>query len=530
MAHRRSAFASRLADAAPLFLALGSVVLVPILLATPSHAASSSAKDDPVARGEYLATLGDCESCHSAINGQKFAGGRYMPTPFGPISTANITPDKATGIGDMTDDQFYQVLHAGIGKNGEHLYPVMPYPWYTKMTRDDVLAIKAYLFSLKPVHAPRLPNHLAFPFNMRVGLAVWDEMFLREGTFQPDPTKSAEVNRGAYIVEGPGHCGECHNGRNLLGDTQMAEALRGGPIEHWYAPNITSDVRDGIGKYTDDQVFTFLKTGVAPGMGVAAGPMAETIHDSLRKMTDADLHAIVAYLKSTPASPSYASVERADFTGRDPAGRTIYLNNCASCHQLNGEGISGAIPALAGNGAVLARGPDDVIRVVLGGIEAQGGLAPMPAVGTSMSDQDVAAVVNYIRQSFGNQAPPNAEPGEVGLLRPQTFTAMSVGPDGHCPTLEQPDLAGVIKDPKNGVDAALRSMTFATLLTTADNLVAKVKAAAPGARQDDIVNSLTIAYCPIVESDPKVPPNMKVATLDHFSERVYTELRDNGKN
>ncbi len=159
-----------------------------------------------------------------------------MLTPFGPVSTPNITPDKETGIGDWTDDQFYRVLHSGIGKNGQHLYPIMPYPWYTKVTRDDVLAIKAYLFSLKPVHAPRPPNKLAFPFNIRAGLAVWDELFLRQGSFTPDPSKSAEVNRGAYIVQGLGHCGECHNGRNLLGDTAMAEPLRGGPIEHWYAP------------------------------------------------------------------------------------------------------------------------------------------------------------------------------------------------------------------------------------------------------------------------------------------------------
>ena len=195
-----------------------------------------------------------------------------MPTPFGPISTPNITPDQETGIGTWTDDQFYRTLHSGIGKNGEHLYPVMPYPWFTKVTRDDVLAIKAYLFSLKPVHAPRPPSKLAFPFNIRTGLAVWDELFLRQGTLTPDPSKSAEINRGAYIVEGLGHCGECHNGRNLLGDSAMAEPLRGGPIEHWYAPNITSDVRDGIGKYTDDQVFTFLKTAYRRNGGRLAGP------------------------------------------------------------------------------------------------------------------------------------------------------------------------------------------------------------------------------------------------------------------
>jgi mono/diheme cytochrome c family protein len=493
--------------------------------APPVAAAGQSAL---LARGAYLADLGDCGSCHTASGGRKFAGGRYMPTPFGPISTPNITPDTATGIGDWTDDQFYAALHDGIGRHGEHLYPVMPFPWYTKVTRDDALAIKAYLFSLPPVHAPRPPSHLAFPFNIRAGLAVWDELFLRKGTFRPDPTQSAEVNRGAYIVEALGHCGECHNGRNLLGDTAMADSLGGGPIEHWYAPNITSDVRDGIGKYSENQLFHFLKDGVAPGMGVAAGPMAETVHDSLSKLTDDDVHAIIAYLRSTPAKSSYVSAERTAFTGRYPAGRGVYLNNCASCHQLDGRGTPGAVPALAGNGAVLAKGPDDVIRVVLGGLEAQGEYAPMPAVGTTMSDQDIADVVNYIRQAWGNEAPPNAGPGEVAALRPTTFTAMRIGPDGHCDTVVQPDLARAINDPATGIMAALRAMTPDTLLQTAGLVVSKIKAAATHADRADIVNSLTIAYCPIVEHDTGIASALKVAALDHFSERVYSELYTGG--
>lgn len=500
---------TRLAQVAAVVLGI-----LPFTVAAPVRAQPDQPNNDVIARGKYLVDLGDCGSCHTANTGQKFAGGRYMPTPFGPISTPNITPDKDTGIGGWTDDQFYRVFHEGIGKNGEHLYPVMPYPWFTKVTRDDVMAIKAYLFSLAPVHSPRPPNKLAFPFNIRAGLAVWDEMFLREGTFKPDPSKSAEINRGAYIVQGLGHCGECHNGRNLLGDTQAAQSLRGGPIQSWYAPNITSDVRDGIGKYSDDQVFSFLKTGVAPGMGVSAGPMAETIHESLSKLTDADLHAIVAYLKSTPSEPSYSSAERTAYTGSQPAGREIYLNNCASCHQLDGRGIAGSVPSLVKNGAVLAGGPEDVIRVVLGGIEAQGTYAPMPAVAAGMSDQQIADVVNYIRQAWGNQAPPNAGGGMVGALRPKTFTGMNIGPDEHCGTVVQPDIAPVITDPKSGITDALKAMTLENVLQTAEQVVAKVKASAPHAQQADIVNSLTLAYCPIVRDDPKVPAAQKVLQLD----------------
>jgi mono/diheme cytochrome c family protein len=510
-----------------------TLVSVGVLAGAANAASDQTTQAQPdadlIARGQYLATLGDCSSCHTAINGAKFAGGRYMPTPFGPISTPNITPDKETGIGGWTDDQFYRVLHEGIGKDGEHLYPVMPFPWYTKVSRDDVLAIKAYLFSLQPVHNPRPPIKIGFPFNVRAGLAVWDTLFLKEGDFKPDPTKSAEINRGAYIVEGLGHCGECHNGRNLLGDTAMADQLQGGPIEHWYAPNITSNVQDGIGKYSDEQLVSFLKTGVAPGMGVAAGPMAETVHDSLSKLNDSDLHAIVAYLKSTLGTASYTATERTAFTGPRPLGNESYLNHCASCHQVDGKGIAGSVPALVGNGAVLAKGPDDVIRVVLGGIEAQGPYAPMPAVGANMTDQEVADAANYIRQSWGNQAPPNAGPGDVGNLRPTTFTAMNIGPNGHCPTVVQPELAPVLTDPNNGIDQELRAMTLGTILQTAHDVVEKVKSAAPHAQRADIVNSLTIAYCPIVLSNNNIPANMKVATLDGFSERVYSELLTNGK-
>ena len=507
----------------------GLAGVLTLTLGGAASAAPDQASSDLIAKGKYLADMGDCSACHTAANGVKFAGGQYMPTPFGPISTPNITPDKETGIGNYTDDQFVRVFHDGINKDNEHIYPVMPYPWFTKVPRDDVLAIKAYLFSLDPVHAPRQPNKLAFPFNIRAGLAVWDEMFLQKGEFKPDPSKSEEINRGAYIVNGLGHCGECHNGRNLLGDTAMAQSLRGGPIQNWYAPNITSDVHDGLGRYSDDEVFSFLKTGVAPTMGVAAGPMKQTITESMMKLTDADVHAIVAYLKSTPAEPSYKSSERTAYTGPQPVGRQIYLNNCASCHQLDGKGLGDSVPSLVGNGAVLAAGPEDVVRVILGGIEAQGTYAPMPAVAAGMSDQDISEVVNYIRQSWGNQAPPNAGPGTVGKLRPQTFTAMNIGPDGHCGTVVQPELAPVINDPKSGINDALRAMTLENVLQTAQSVVQKVKTAAPNAQQADIVNSLTLAYCPIIQADANVPANQKVAQLDHFSERVYSEVKTGGK-
>nr|WP_294549348.1 cytochrome c [uncultured Rhodopila sp.] len=506
-----------------------SVVLATVLIATlaTSAQAAADATADLIARGKYLADAGDCVACHTKKDGQPFAGGRYLNTPFGQLASPNITPDKETGIGSWTGDQFYRAFHEGIGKDGEYIYPAMPYPYYTKVTRDDVLAIKAYLFSLQPVHSPQLPNKMAFPFNIRTGLLAWNQLFFREGTFQPDPAKSPEINRGAYLVEGLGHCGGCHNGRILAGNSSEAERLQGGELQNWYAPNITSDVRQGVGKYSDEQLVTYLKSGVSQGVGVANGPMAETIHDSLSKLTDADLHAIVAYLKSTPAKTTYDNSHQTAFSGPDPVGRQAYLNNCASCHQLDGKGVTGAVSSLAGDASVLAAGPQDVIRVVLGGIEARGSNAPMPAVGAGMTDQDIADVVNYVRQAWGNSAPATAGGGMVGDMRPLTGTAMNLG--GDCPKIDQPDIAAVVNDPKSGIADALHGLTLVNVEQTAEQIVLKVKAAAPHAQQADIVNSLTAAYCPVIKQDSQVQGVQKVIQFNNFSDQVYSVLTSKGK-
>ena len=208
---------------------------------------TQAADDALIKKGEYLMRAGDCIACHTAPGGTPFAGGLYMPTPFGSISTPNITPDKDTGIGTWSDDQFYHAVHDGIGHKGEYLYPVFPFPWYTKVTRDDVMAIKAYLFSLKPEHAPRKPLQLAFPFSIRTALLTWRTAFFKAETFKPDPSASAQVNRGAYLVEGLGHCGECHNHNNVLGASDWSGKLEGGEIDGWYAPNITSNGKEGVG-------------------------------------------------------------------------------------------------------------------------------------------------------------------------------------------------------------------------------------------------------------------------------------------
>jgi mono/diheme cytochrome c family protein len=513
---------------AALATCFGALSLVPSLADPPNTSASApdKAQSDLIAHGRYLTIAGDCSACHTASNGPEFAGGLYMNTPFGQISTPNITPDKETGIGNYTDDQFYRVFHRGINAKGEYLYPVMPYPWFTKVRRDDVLAIKAYLFSLKPVHAPRKPLKLEFPFNIRAALVGWDAVFLKVGEFKPNPKVSPEINRGAYLVQGLEHCGECHNGRNLLGDSEANQALQGGPIDKWYAPNITSDPKEGIGRYSDAEVFQFLKTGTSPRMGVVVGPMAQTMHESLAKLTDEDLHDIVDYLKSTKPAENKPYVQESAFTGPSPQGSQAYLNYCASCHQPKGQGLPGAVPALAGNGAVLAGGPEDMIKVVLGGINAQGNYSPMPAIGQRMTDQEIADAVNFIRQSWGNKAVADAGPGEVGTLRKAERSLLAMNAKGGCPHVVEPGLAHYVATPQ--VQQELQKLTLVNVLQTAAELEEGAHKAVPNAKQADIINSLTIAYCPIVKAGSGTLPQ-KVEMLDEFAERLYTQLNTHGQ-
>ena len=496
----------------------------------PAQAANPPGDQALIARGKHLADLGDCSACHTGNGREAFAGGQYMDMPFGQISTPNITPDKDTGIGNYTDDQFVRLFHEGITEDGEHIYPAMPYPWYASVKRDDILAIKAYLFSLKPIHAPREPNKIYFPFNIRPLIGVWNWLFVTAGEFKPDSSKPELVNQGDYIVNGLEHCGECHNGRNLLGTSSWSEPLQGGVIDRWATPNITSDKTEGLGRYTDDQLFTFLKNGAADGMGTAVGPMRETVGHSLSKLSDGEIRAMIAYLRTQSHGSGF---QKGGTPGQNTSGLPgvqVYLSMCSSCHQTGGNGIKGQVPPLANNGLVTSNGPQSVIQVILRGVEAHGSYAPMPGLGAGMNDQQIADVTNYVRRAWGNGAPENASPLLVSTIRDVTHTLMNGERPEGCPTLAQPDLAKVVSDPSSGIAQTLKGMTLATMLPDVDKIIAKVKAAAPQVQQADIVNGLTIAYCPIVAQDSRLNPDQKLWELTHFSERVYTQLTTGGKS
>ncbi len=377
---------------------------------------AANAQQSQVQRGEYLARAGDCISCHTANGGVPYAGGYRLDTPFGYLLAPNITPDEETGIGRWSSADFYRAMHDGVNKRGQDMYPAMPYDFYTRLTRADSDAIFAYLRTLKPVRNAVDINHLRFPFNQRWSMAVWRELYFDEGSFKPDPSKSASWNRGAYLVEGLGHCSSCHSPRNALGGIEQSKAYTGASIDDWFAPNLTSNLHTGLGAWTATEIATYLKTGAVAGRTTAFGPMAEVVTNSLSHLSDADLAAMAEYLKAIPPNSSLR-------TGKpvpDPTrlrGATLYMDHCGGCHQAKGRGIPGVFPPLAGNGAVIAPDPSNIIKVVLKGLPQRGAYIPMPALGGQLDDQQIADIANYVRTSWGNVAAPNSTAAMVAKLR-----------------------------------------------------------------------------------------------------------------
>jgi mono/diheme cytochrome c family protein len=378
-----------------------------------SAALADSQSFDRIERGRYLAVLSDCAACHTAPGGQAFAGGLALQTPFGTLVAPNITPDRDTGIGDMTNDEFLASLHDGRGRNGRRLYPAMPYPAYTKMSDDDVLAIRAYLATVAPVSNKVISNQLPFPLNIRLAMVFWNWLNFAPGRYQPDPRKSAEWNRGAYILQGAAHCGTCHTPKNLLGGDKGGNALAGATLQGWFAPDITNDSRKGIGGWSKDDLVQYLKTG-ANDRTLASGPMAEAVTHSTSRMTDEDISAIAAYLKDSGLGGSASKpTPVAASDGAMRTGAAIYKDSCAVCHKDTGTGEAHLFPRLAGSALVQSDETATLVRVVLQGTRAASTpnmpTAPaMPAFGWRLDDAQVAAVLTYIRNSWGNAAAPVA--------------------------------------------------------------------------------------------------------------------------
>ncbi len=392
-------------------------------------AASPATKpaDEAQARGEYLVQAGDCLSCHTAYGGQPFAGGRAIPTPFGTLYGPNITPDPETGIGKWSAEDFWRALHDGIRRDGALLYPAFPYPNYTKVRREDADAMYGYLMSQPRVRQRNRPHDMRFPYDKRALLTGWRALYFKEGVHQDDPAQSAQWNRGAYLVEGLGHCNACHAERSVLGGVKPQQATAGGliPVLNWYAPSLTSGRETGLGDWEAGEVVDLLKHGVSPRAAVF-GPMSEVVRNSLQHLTEADLAAMAAYLKSQkkPAEASggtQVQVTAAQAGEMMTRGARLYKDRCSECHQPGGEGVARIYPPLAGTEAILMRNPVNAVRMVLnGGFAPSTGGNPrpygMPPFGQVLDDDDVASLVTYIRGSWGNAAAP-VSPVDVARTR-----------------------------------------------------------------------------------------------------------------
>jgi mono/diheme cytochrome c family protein len=365
-----------------------------------------------VERGEYLTRAADCAVCHTAKDGTAFAGGLAFVLPFGTIYSTNITPDAETGIGSYSDADFLNAVHKGIGRGNTKLYPAMPYASYTHMSDADALAIKAYLFTIKPVHAPAPKNTLAFPFNQRGLMSMWSVLFNSDKRFEPHVDRSAEWNRGAYLAEALGHCGECHTPRNLFFALNNRQKFGGAVQAGWRAYNITADRSSGVGAWSDADLTHYLSMGHADGRGTASGPMGEAVDESLSQLKPGDITAIVTYLRSVPgvvtsdlpeprSTPAAAAQVAA--TDTNAHGKEVYEGACAGCHGWTG--VSPVIPfaTLTGTRSVNDPSANNVAQVIIGGghrhlpIDANN----MPAFGATYSDAEIAAVTNYVTALYG---------------------------------------------------------------------------------------------------------------------------------
>ena len=415
-----------------LLATVAAVILLMLAVAWPradfvpaSSPGAWAATPSNIARGAYLARAGDCIACHTARGGVAYAGGRALDTPFGRFYGPNLTPDQDTGIGAWSADDFWNALHNGVGKDDRLLYPAFPYTNYTKVTRADADALFAYFRSLPPQRQPNRPHELSFPYNQQALLAGWRLLYFRPGEFAAQPARGATWNRGAYLVEGLGHCSACHSTRNRLGAAN--DALAGGmiPTLGWYAPSLTAGAEAGLGDWDEAHIVALLGTGISP-RGSATGPMAEVVARSLQHLTPDDLGAMAGYLKSLPAAPV------APQPAQPPAGEQvladggrIYAAQCAACHGDDGRGKLPAYPPLAGNRAVTMTPAVNAIRMIVNGgfpPGTRGNPRPygMPPFGHELDDAQVAAVLSWIRVSWGNAGAP------VSALEVNRYRAVSL--------------------------------------------------------------------------------------------------------
>lgn len=424
-------FAWKIFNPGPMAFVGGSTVaLADYRGADPTAVPAALKNADVVRRGEYLARAADCMVCHTTQDGAKYAGGLAFPMPFGTLYSTNITPDKETGIGNYTDQDFLNAVQRGLRPDGAHLYPAMPVMSYTYMTDADALAIKAYLFSLPAVRSQNQPNTLGFPYNQRWLMGVWSAFFIGNERFRPNPAQSPEWNRGAYLAEALAHCGECHTPRNLAFALDNRSKFSGS-VYGWNAFNITSDKGSGIGAWSDDELRGYLSAGHASGRGTAAGPMGEAVDKSFSEMVPADIGALVTYVRSIPAiasadlparlaPPAPDSPKQGNVTA-EAVGKRVFEGACVHCHDWSGISQISPFATIAGTRGVNDRTATNVVQIVISGTKRRtpDGVISMPAFGDAYSDTEIAAVANYVTARFGAE-PSKLTEKDVAELRRQS--------------------------------------------------------------------------------------------------------------
>lgn len=460
-------------------------------LAHGAPAARAAAPDDVVKRGAYLADVAHCTACHTNDASKPYAGNYPIKSPFGTMYGANITSDPTTGIGTWSEKDFEGALRRGVGKDGKYLYPAMPYMDFTKISDADIHALYAYFRTVKPVNEKTKPADMKFPFGVRTGIAAWQAVYFKQGRYADDGSQTEQWNRGAYLVQGLGHCDACHTPTNLAMAPKEGKALQGNVVDHWFAPNISGDQYSGIKDWSQTDLATYLKTGHNPKNDAAVGPMAQTIDLGLSHLNQGDLDAIAFYLKNqkvdTAAAPKAA---RAVTVAEKTSGKQIYTDNCESCHGADGRGVNGIAPSLVGVGSTAGAEPQTAIRAVLQGFEPQGQWGVMPSFSQVFAAGEVSDVVNYVRTAWGNNGGGRVDPSLVNsLARYSDLGDAKVESALICPSASARDLdtATLAEVKALGPDVASKAATA--------KLVHDYRSRHPKTDATDVVTTISGAYC-----------------------------------
>ena len=479
---------------AALFMSIGGSAHAAAAAGATAAPVPADAAASAVSAGEYLADAAHCTACHTSDANKPFAGNLAIKSKFGTMYTSNITPDPTTGIGNWTEAQFTAALRLGKGQHGEYLYPAMPYTDFTKVSDADVHALWLYFRTVKPIVEKQKPNKMTFPFNVRPGIAAWQLVYFKPGRYVPDSSQSAAWNRGAYLVEGLGHCGACHTPKNFAMADKKGKDLQGGVTpDYWFAPNIGGGRFSGIRDWSEDQIVAYLKTGHNSKNVSAVGPMYQTVSLGTQNLAIGDLQAIAVYLKNQPVDKADdQTVAKTLSDERRGAGMAVYSSYCSTCHGKDGKGLDGIAPSLAGNSAVTSAGPENAMHAVLAGFPASGRWGAMPSFAQTLDSQQITDVTNYVRTAWGGgNIATNATSSGVNRMRDNADDIGDAHIQGALTCAEVPETEA---DPKTSTALAAIAKSGSENTVPA-GLANDYRSRHPKVDASSVVNVLSGLYC-----------------------------------